>query len=133
MNFENGVKVGIVAIFLAIIVGSCAIKQATITTVTDTYQGFERIVKSNDSYYLMYFDNEVFKNEDDWINGKFNSSDLCRLLKKGHTYELTVKGWRWSFQSWYRNIIRIKEVEPVPMKTLDSNQFPITEDSMKSP
>ena len=130
MDFESGIKIGFVALIIAVCIGSCTVKQCTITTVTDTYQGFERVRKDGDDKYLMYFDDEVFENTDDWMNGKFNSSDLCRLLKKGHTYELTVKGWRFDFWSWYRNIIRIREVESV--NTPDT-KLPITEDSMKSP
>jgi len=131
----DALKIGlgavILALFLALGIGSCALKQSTITTVTDTYQGFERINKGDSSYYLMYFNNEVYKNEDDWINGKFNSSDICRTLKKGTTYELVVKGWRVQFWSMYRNILDVRGVVVSPTPTPENETQSNNGGSMK--
>lgn len=48
---------------------------------------------------------EVFQNTDNWLKGKFSSSDLYQKLEVGKRYKGTATGWRIPFISWYRNII----------------------------
>lgn len=68
----------------------------------------EKLVKAdgNKSKYLIFTDNEVFENTDEFILGKFNSSDLYRDLEIGKDYHCLVTGYRIPFLSWYRNIIK---------------------------
>ena len=72
-------------------------------------------VKST-SKYLVFADDEngnplVFENTDCFIRWKFNSSNLQGQLKEGHTYKITVIGYRVPFLSWYQNIIKAEEVD----------------------
>lgn len=46
------------------------------------------------SKYLIYTDQEVFENTDDWFYLKLNSSDLYGQLDKGSTYKIWITGWR---------------------------------------
>lgn len=68
----------------------------------------EKIVKADggDSKYLIFTDNEVYENTDEFILGKFNSTDIYRDLEIGKTYKCLVVGHRIHFLSWYRNIIK---------------------------
>lgn len=66
--------------------------------------------KNTSNRYLIFTKTETFENTDEWITGKFNSSDLYSKLKPGKTYYLRVIGWRIPFLSMYRNIIEIKKV-----------------------
>jgi len=68
----------------------------------------ERINKDSDSYYLVFTENEVFKNEDSLLKWKLNSSDVYGKLKEGENYTCEVCGWRVRFFSMYRNIINFK-------------------------
>lgn len=68
------------------------------------------------SKYLVFADDEngnslVFENTDCFIRLKFNSSNIQGKLKEGHTYKVTVIGYRVPFFSWYQNIIKVEELE----------------------
>lgn len=72
--------------------------------------------KETTSKYIVYGDGEngeslVFENTDCFIRFKFNSSNIQGQLKEGHTYKLTVIGYRVPFLSWYENIIKVEEIE----------------------
>lgn len=80
----------------------------------------ERIVKgsgeSTDSKYLVFVDDvngesRVFENTDTLLRLKWNSSNIQGELKVGHTYKITVVGFRMSFMSMYENIIKVEEVK----------------------
>lgn len=73
----------------------------------------ERVTKKSgdsvESYYLVFTEGEVFKNEDSIVHTKFNSSDIQGKLQKDSTYTVTVAGIRVPVLSMYRNIIKINE------------------------
>jgi len=71
----------------------------------------ERVNKMDSSYYLIFTDKEVFKNEDSLLFLKFNSSDIYGKLKRGKCYELKVRFWRVPLLSMYQNIMKFKEVK----------------------
>ena len=82
--------------------------------ITEPSQGSGGNTKTS-SKYLVYADDEngdsiVFENTDCPIRRKFNSSNIQGQLKEGHTYRITVVGYRIPFLSWYQNIIKVKEV-----------------------
>lgn len=95
------------------------------TEYTVTITDKDRIVESSkdsdgnsktSSKYLVFADDEngnslVFENTDCFIRLKFNSSNLQGQLKEGHTYKVTVIGYRVPFFSWYQNIIKVEETE----------------------
>lgn len=67
------------------------------------------------SKYLVFADDEngnslVFENTDCFIRLKFNSSNIQGQLKEGHTYRITVIGYRVPLLSWYQNIIKVEEL-----------------------
>ena len=76
-------------------------------TITVTDKAIKRYNKSDK--YIIYADNETFEITDEFLLGRFNSSDDYGRLKVGETYIVTVNGWRVPFLSWYRNIIEINE------------------------
>jgi hypothetical protein len=80
-------------------------KETVTIAVTD-----KAIKRYNESdKYIIYTDNETFEITDQFLLGRFNSSDDYGRLKVGETYTVTVNGWRVPFLSWYRNIIEINE------------------------
>lgn len=76
-------------------------------TITVTDKAIKRYDESDK--YIIYTDNETFEITDEFLLGRFNSSDDYGRLKVGETYTVTVNGWRVPFLSWYRNIIEINE------------------------
>ncbi len=81
-------------------------------TITDK----ERIVDGEISKYLVFAEDKqgktvVFENTDALLRLKFDSSDIQGQLKEGHTYKVTVVGYRVSFLSMYQNIIGIEEIK----------------------
>lgn len=112
----------IVAILAIVFCESLTSFNDTVYTVTITDK--DRITESKKdsdgnrhttSKYLVYADDEegnslVFENTDCFIRFKFNSSNIQGQLKEGHTYEITVIGYRVPFFSWYQNIIKVVEI-----------------------
>jgi transketolase N-terminal domain/subunit len=103
-------------IFIILIVGiglTAAYQYGTVEEVTITVTDKERVVKSSgdnvESYYLVFCEEEIFKNDDALLRGKFRSSDIQGKLKVGETYKVKVFGWRVGFLSMYRNIVKIIE------------------------
>lgn len=70
----------------------------------------ERVRSGQSDTYLVFTENETFQNSDSLLYGKFNSSDFHGRLKDGQKYRLTIVGWRVSFLSWYRNVVRMEEL-----------------------
>lgn len=86
-----------------------------IVTVTDKDRIVENSKDKSSSKYMVFADDEdgnalVFENTDCFIRFKFNSSNIQGQLKEGHTYEITVIGYRVPFFSWYQNIIKAVEI-----------------------
>lgn len=65
--------------------------------------------KNIESKFIIYTENEVFENTDDFFYLKFNSADFQNNLKIDNIYTVKVVGWRIPFFSIYRNIIQIYE------------------------
>lgn len=72
----------------------------------------ERECKKDECRYVIYTDDEVFENKDNYYFFKFASSDMQNvMMKKEETKEtvvLTVTGIRLPFLSWYRNIVSVE-------------------------
>ena len=71
----------------------------------------ERIVNGEDSYYLIYTDNETFAIKDSLVKGQWRSSDIYGHIENGKEYEFTVFGVRNGYLSMYRNIISYEEIK----------------------
>lgn len=117
------IVVAVVIVFIAIF--SEVIFSFNDTEYTATITDKDRITESSkdsdgnsktSSKYLVFADDEngnslVFENKDCFIRFKFNSSNIQGQLKEGHTYRITVVGYRVPFLSWYQNIIKVDEME----------------------
>lgn len=92
----------------ACILCGVSLSVSSVDTVKLKINSKERITTKEESYYLIFTDNEVFKNEDSLLFMKFDSSDLYGKLKNGNEYECKVNWFRVPFLSMYRNIIECK-------------------------
>lgn len=68
------------------------------------------MVTSKSSYYLIFTEKEVFKNDDSLWYWKWNSSDVYNSLEVSKSYTVKVYGFRVPFLSWYRNIISVEKI-----------------------
>lgn len=85
-------------------------------TAVMTVTGKERVNKDDTSYYLVFgkdMDGKtvVYKNTDNILRGKWNSSEMQGELEVGSTYQVNLVGYRVPLLSWYENIIKAEEVE----------------------
>lgn len=83
-----------------------------VMTVTDK----ERVNKDDTSYYLVFgkdMDGQtvVYKNTDNIMRGKWNSSEMQGEMEVGSTYQVELVGYRVPLLSWYENILKVEEVE----------------------
>lgn len=87
-----------------------------IATVTNKERIVETIDEKVVSYYLIFCKDDEenyyeFKNEDLFIRGKVNSSNIYNQLEEGKKYKITVVGFRVKLFSWYENIIKIEKID----------------------
>lgn len=107
------VMVGLIFIvgFVGLLSISPIISYTTIETATITVKEKERVCSGSSNgtscKYLIYTDQGVYENVDDFWQWKFNSSDIYSTLEEGYTYEATVNGFRIPFLSMYKNILEI--------------------------
>jgi len=76
-------------------------------TVKDKERVTVRRGETINSKFMIFSENEVFKNTDSWLFFKFRSADYQGQLEIGKTYKVKVVGWRIPLFSSYRNIVRI--------------------------
>lgn len=69
--------------------------------------GKERV----DGQYLIYTNEGTFKIEDSLIFGRFNSSDVYGMMKKGEYYRIKTFGIRSGVLSSYKNIIEVEALK----------------------
>lgn len=115
MNKKGFSGLLVIVIFVAVIVSFGVIHLTTEylkeSEIEITVKDKERVVYSKSSQYLVWTENEVFRNTDTLMKWKFNSSDLQGKLEKGKTYHCKVYGWRINFISTYRNLINCERGE----------------------
>ena len=100
----------LVVIIILGLLASFGYQYGTAREVTITVTDKERIVEKGEdggSYYLVFTEDDAYKNEDALFYGKFKSSSLQAQLKEGETYRVKVYGWRIGFLSMYPNIVKI--------------------------
>ena len=122
MNFEWAILVIIVFSIFCIVSINIFFIYDTQCDVVCSLESKERINDGDSSKYLIFCEEEVFENTDQWLVGKFNSSDFYKNLKIGKKYNLKVCGWRIPFLSWYRNIIKIPNAHHRLMSYLADNK-----------
>ncbi len=96
-------------LFLLLVGGGIFLTFNSVDYPTITIKDKERITEDDNSYYLIFTEEEVFKNTDALLFGKFDSSDVYNKLEIGKTYKVKVNWYRIPFLSAYRNIIKIEE------------------------
>ena len=85
-------------LFIALGAGSQPIIHfATKEVVSDVIVDKERINASTESFYLIYGENEVYRNSDTVWAFKYNSSDVQKDAVVGKTCDMTVTGFRVPF------------------------------------
>ncbi len=93
------------------------VRGTTRATVVKT----ERVPYGNGvSKYMVYTDKGVFENTDSWLEFKVNSADVYGAIKNDHTYDFRYYGPRWSWLSWFPNIVSVEEVKEVKAEKTDS-------------
>ncbi len=82
--------------------------------ITESLKDSDGNSKTSSKYLVFATDKNgnsiVFENTDSLARFKFNTSNIQGQLKEGHTYKITVIGYRVPFLSWYQNIIKAEEV-----------------------
>ncbi len=114
MNKKGGIIIGSITIVVILLVIAAKIvpiilSYSSVDIITITIKNKERISTSDDSYYLIFTEDEVFKNEDSTLHWKFDSSDVYNQLDIGETYKVKVNWYRIKVLSEYRNIISIED------------------------
>ena len=59
--------------------------------------------------YLIFTDQGVYQNVDDWLFLKWNSSDVQGKMNPGAKVTAKITGMRLGIFSWYPNIIKVIE------------------------
>ena len=117
MNNKGNIFIGLLATiaFVGIIVGIVWVcfqweygnEQIIECTIKDKW------IKKYDEedLYLVSCGDEVYKIEDLFYKGKFNSTNIYANLEKSKKYRIKVTGYRFGYLSSYQNINSYEEVE----------------------
>lgn len=98
--------IGVLIMFWVLIYSVTNYTEVTITVKDKVVKNYE-----DDSLYLIFTDKGTYEVRDSVVNGRFDSSDMYGRLEKGHTYKVTVIGFRVPMLSWYKNILTAEEIE----------------------
>lgn len=95
---------------LLFIVGSSCNRNANLRMEEFTVKRATEVGK--EGQFLVFTEGDrVFQNQDAWLLGKFNSSDLQSQMDPGDCFKAKVAGWRVHILSWYPNIIELYPCE----------------------
>lgn len=97
----------IAAIFIFYIIGSIAYNKLTSDVVTATITKTESKIIEGKNVYMVYTDVGVFRCEDQWLELKFNSSDVYSKLVPNKKITFKEVGIKNNYFSYYPNIIKI--------------------------
>ncbi len=129
LNFNSKLKgyvdvltiiyIAIVIVFCISLLVSCAHSvDKTFDTYTITATVTDKTVKRSDGTdkYLIFTETEngevaVFEITDNFLVGRFDSSNAYAEIKVGETYNFTVGGQRNEFMSWYPNIYEYEKID----------------------
>lgn len=107
----NKITMLLVIVLIGVSVMASVVYHNSKETVTITVTGKERIAQgSGESLthkWIVFTQNEVFENTDTGVFLKFNSSDIQNQLEIGKECTVDVAGWRVTYMSTYRNIIKV--------------------------
>lgn len=114
MKKSTIIIIGIVLVIISILISVCTTFNDTTYTVTVTDK--ERINDKKASYYLIFCEDDQgnyyeFKNTDNLLRGKIDSSSFYNKIKVGKRYDFTVVGIRIPMFNQYQNIIGMTEID----------------------
>lgn len=97
------VTLAIIVVACVFLVGGCMATYGKSHDVTFTVTDKER--DSSSGKYLIFTENETFRISNSLIKLRFSGSDLYGKIKRDHTYNGQVYGWRIPLFSAYRNLV----------------------------
>ena len=100
----------VVGVVSALLLVNCG-KHFARDTVDARVERKDVVVNDRDSSYRIWTDHEVFRLDDTFIEGNWDTSDDFGTLREGECYRLGVYGWRIQLLSWYRNIHSIEPID----------------------
>lgn len=106
--FAVGVAVVVCVLLSGMVAASVSAATRNPHWQTCTVTGKDR-GKDSGSYRIYTKQCDTLADEDSWINGKHNSSNLYGQIEVGHTYEFRIVGYRSGIGSHFANILDIRE------------------------
>jgi hypothetical protein len=103
----------IIAVIVLASIGFNVYMETRHDTVYDKVIKAEREVTKDgrSAEYRIHCANETYVMKDSFVNGRMNSADYFTYIVQGHTYEFDVVGFRWDWNSNFRNIIHFKDLD----------------------
>lgn len=110
--YWKGMLLILVSFWILLKIMDLLLAWASYRSVTATVSHKERVYYPNwrKSYYLIYTDQGVFRNSDNWAFLNFNSSNTYSEIQVGSTYKFSVYGYRSTFFSEYPNVVKVVKV-----------------------
>jgi hypothetical protein len=107
--------VAAVALLICVVLSAGAVTKVAGATrnphwQTCTVNDKDRGGKDKGTYRIYTEQCDTLADEDSWINGKHNSSNLYGRIEVGHTYQFRIVGYRSGIGSHFANILDMREV-----------------------
>ena len=104
-----GVVIVVTVIGFSMLIFEKFITQKTITIKIALVE--KKTIRSGDVYYLIYTENEIFENRNNYFHGKQNANELGINFKNGKSYKVKVVGYNFGvklpFFLKHRNILDV--------------------------
>lgn len=114
--FKLSVFFGVVILFLVVYFGYLFFEPyLTREIITIEIVNKERF-GSEPSKYLIFTPDEVFLNENNYYHEKKNADEIFPMFTRGNKYKVKVVGTYWPSMNRLRNIVKILEINGVPVK-----------------
>ena len=112
MGFSD--KILFCAIIIGVVIfvfnGQDIVSTSSVTQTVVSKGTTESCLQTCWTNYWIYTDKETLQDSGNIFAAKMYSGAIYDKLQVGHTYNMTVIGWKIPMFAWYRNIIQFEEV-----------------------
>lgn len=120
-ELHAGCVLGIIGLIVLLFIGGCTVSIVAANDIQYhdvTVKKTESVASGKSGHqYRVYTDNGVFQVEDSWWWHRWNSADIYGSLVPGQRYRIKTAGWRFSFFSWFPNILEVTPLESEQVST----------------
>lgn len=115
-SFKFSMFIGIIIVLLIFFFGYMFFEPYLTTEIIEITVVNKERFGNEPAKYLIFSEDEVFLNENNYYHEKENADELYKMFAKGNMYKVKVVGLYWPSFIRLRNIVKILEINRVPIR-----------------